>query len=293
MIADVQALTDNFENPAKVSNNVMEVMLDYLAVGIDPNKTTIFIQSMIPQIAELTVLFMNLVTVARLERNPTVKEEIKNKGLERSLPVGFLAYPVSQTADITFVAAEVVPVGNDQLPMIEQACEIVDRFNSIYGPTLVRPRAIIPEEGARLPGIDGNKMSKSMNNAIYLSDEATEIKDKVMRMYTDPTHLRAQDPGKLAGNVVFAFLDVFCPDKPLVQRLQAHYQRGGLGDVKVKTLLIDLLEALIAPIRAKRKQFASEPAAVRKLLQQGTEKTLQRAETTMQKVRAAIGINYF
>lgn len=293
MIADVQALTDNFENPKKVSANVFEVALDYLAVGIDPAKTTIFIQSMIPQIAELTVLFMNLVTVARLERNPTVKEEIKSKGFERSLPLGFLAYPVSQTADITFIGAEFVPVGNDQLPMIEQTCEIVDRFNNIYGPTLVRPQAVVPEIGARLPGIDGNKMSKSLNNAIYLSDEAVDIKEKVMRMYTDPEHLRVEDPGKVEGNVVFSFLDIFATDKNLVEQLKVDYQRGGLGDVKLKKMLIEILESFISPVRERRKQFASDPSEIFKIIQAGTTKTLARAEIIMQKVRAAIGINYF
>ncbi len=294
MIADVQALTDNFENPENVNSNVMEVMLDYLAVGIDPSKTTIFIQSMIPQIAELTVLYMNLVTVARLERNPTVKEEIKSKGFGRSLPVGFLVYPVSQAADITFIKADVVPVGSDQIPMIEQTCEIVDKFNRIYGPVLVRPRAIVPEEGARLPGIDGfAKMSKSLNNAIYLSDEPDILKEKVMRMYTDPNHIKVEDPGKVEGNVVFAFLDVFCENKAMVQDLKEHYRRGGLGDVKVKQILLEVLEEFLRPIRERRKVFASDRAQVLQIIKDGTEKVLYKAEQTMVEVRRAIGINYF
>ena len=293
MVADIQALTDNFENPDKVRNNVEQVVLDYLAVGIDPQKSTIFIQSLIPQIAELTVLYMNLVTVARLERNPTVKEEIKNKDLERALPVGFLAYPISQAADITILGAQVVPVGSDQLPMLEQTCEIVDRFNAIYGPTLVRPRALVPEIGARLPGVDGQKMSKSANNAIYMSDSADVLKQKVMQMYTDPQHLRVEDPGKVEGNVVFAFLDSFATDQHKVAALKMQYTRGGLGDVKLKLQLLDILEAIVAPIRARRQVFAADIAQVHKILQQGSMLAQERAAQTMQAVRQAVKIDYF
>lgn len=294
MIADIQALTDNFQNPEKVSSNVLEVVLDYLAVGIDPEKTTIFVQSMIPEIAELTVLYMNLVTVARLERNPTVKEEIKNKGIEKTLPVGFFAYPISQAADITFVDADVVPVGNDQLPMIEQTCEIVDRFNHIYGQTLVRPRAIVPEKGARLPGIDGGaKMGKSLGNAIFLADEPDQLKEKVMKMYTDPDHIRVEDPGKVEGNVVFSFLDIFCQNKTMVADLKEHYQRGGLGDVKVKKVLLEVLEEFLAPIRERRKRFAADKAQVLEIIRQGTQKARQRGAQTMTRVRKSMGIDYF
>lgn len=294
MVADIQALTDNFENPEKVSSHVLEAVLDYLAVGIDPEKTTIFVQSMIPEIAELTVLYMNLVSVARLERNPTVKDEIKNKGIEKTLPVGFFAYPISQAADITFADTDVVPVGQDQLPMIEQTCEIVDKFNRLYGDTLVRPKAVIPEEGARLPGIDGSaKMSKSMNNAIFFADEPDTLKEKVMRMYTDPDHIKVEDPGKIEGNTVFTFLDVFCQNKAMVQDLKDHYQRGGLGDVKVKKVLLEVLEELLQPIRERRKLFAADKAQVLEILKQGTARARDKGAQTMARVRKAMGINYF
>ncbi len=293
MIADVQALTDNYDNPAKVRENVIEVALDYLAVKIDPKKTTIFIQSMIPEIAELTIFYLNLVTVSRLKRNPTVKAEIKQRGFGESIPAGFLMYPVSQAADITFVKANIVPVGQDQLPMIEQTNEIVRTFNRIYHcNVLVEAEAMIPKV-ARLPGIDGKaKMSKSLGNAIFLSDEADVIKKKVMSMYTDPEHIRVEDPGKIEGNTVFAYLDAFDPNKQKVQELKEHYQRGGLGDVTVKKYLIDVLEAFIAPIRERRKEFAHDKQAVMNILLEGTEKTRAVAKQTMKEVRQVMYLDY-
>jgi len=258
LIADVQALTDNFKDPQKVRDNVLEVALDYLAVGLDPERTTIFIQSLVPALAELTVFYLNLVTVARLERNPTVKTEIKEKGFGASIPAGFLVYPVSQAADITFCKANVVPVGEDQLPMIEQTREIVRSFNSIYGEVLVEPDPMIPDDlqSRRLPGITGNesKMSKSLNNGIYLADDADTLRAKIRQMYTDPGHLRVSDPGKIEGNTVFTYLDVFADDKQKVAELKEHYQRGGLGDVKVKDYLFEVLEATMGPIRERRRE---------------------------------------
>lgn len=293
IIADIQALSANFGNPVQINSNIVEITLDYLAVGIDPEKTTIFIQSMIPEIAELTVFFMNLVTVARLERNPTVKEEFKSKGLENNT-VGFFAHPISQAADITIFDANLVPVGQDQLPLIEQTCEIVDKFNRIYGDTLVRPEALIPEVGSRLIGIDGNaKMSKSLGNAIYLSDEPEVLKEKVMKMYTDPAHINVQDPGKIEGNVVFNFLDVFGQNKLMVQDLKDHYARGGLGDVKVKNILFDVLEEIIAPIRQRRKHFESDKAQVIEILKRGTKKAQAQAAQTMSRIKKVLGIDFF
>lgn len=293
IIADIQALSANFGNPVQINSNIIEITLDYLAVGIDPEKTTIFIQSMIPEIAELTVFFMNLVTVARLERNPTVKEEFKSKGLENNT-VGFFAHPISQAADITIFDANLVPVGQDQLPLIEQTCEIVDRFNRIYGDTLVRPEALIPEVGSRLVGIDGNaKMSKSLGNAIYLSDEPEVLKEKVMKMYTDPSHINVQDPGKIEGNVVFNFLDIFAQNKVMVKELKDHYARGGLGDVKVKNILFDVLEEIISPIRQKRKLFEADKAQVVEILKNGTKKAKIHAAQTMDRVKKALGIDFF
>ncbi len=293
IIADIQALSANFGNPVQINSNIIEITLDYLAVGIDPEKTTIFIQSMIPEIAELTVFFMNLVTVARLERNPTVKEEFKSKGLENNT-VGFFAHPISQAADITIFDANLVPVGQDQLPLIEQTCEIVDRFNRIYGDTLVRPEALIPEVGSRLVGIDGNaKMSKSLGNAIYLSDEPEVLKEKVMKMYTDPSHINVQDPGKIEGNVVFNFLDIFAQNKVMVKDLKDHYARGGLGDVKVKNILFDVLEEIISPIRQKRKLFEADKAQVVEILKNGTKKAKIHAAQTMDRVKKALGIDFF
>jgi len=293
MIADIQAMTDNYENPQKVRQNVVEVGLDYLAVGIDPEKTTIFIQSMIPQIAELTILYLNLVTVNRLKRNPTVSAEIKQKGFGESLPAGFLIYPVSQAADITVVKAHIVPVGEDQAPMIEQTNEIVRSFNRIYKTdVLVEAKAMIPSF-ARLPGIDGQaKMSKSLGNAIYLSDPADVIKDKVMRMYTDPNHLKVSDPGKVEGNTVFTYLDVFGTDTAKIQELKDQYQKGGLGDVIVKRYLIDVLNAFLDPIRTRRQEFAKDRDAVMAILLAGTHRTLQVAHQTMTDVRNAIQLNY-
>ena len=293
MIADIQALTDNYEHPEKVRKNVLQVGLDYLAVGLDPNKTTFFIQSMIPQIAELTVLYLNLVTVSRLERNPTVKTEIKQKGFERSLPAGFLVYPVSQAADITIVKGTLVPVGEDQLPMIEQTNEIVRSFNRLYkGDVFPEVKALIPKV-SRLPGTDGsNKMSKSLGNAIFLNDSLDEIKKKVMSMYTDPGHLRVEDPGKVEGNTVFTYLDIFDPNKKEVAELKEQYRRGGLGDVKLKKRLIDVLEAVIAPIRARRQELEKDPNHVMNLLLEGTKKTLQVAKQTMYDVRRAMHLEY-
>lgn len=294
MVADVQALTDNFDHPEKVSQNVLQVVLDYLAVGIDPKKTTIFIQSMIPQIAELTVFYMNLVTVARVGRNPTVKTEIKQKGLEEKLPVGFFVYPISQAADITVVKAQLVPVGEDQLPMIEQTNEIVRSFNRIYKTdTLVEVEALIPKHG-RLVGIDGQaKMSKSLGNAIFLSDEPDVLAKKVRSMYTDPKHIKVEDPGNVEGNVVFMYLDIFDKDKAEVERLKEHYKRGGLGDTVLKNRLLDVLEVFIQPIRTRRKQFAQDPQHVMNILKEGTAATEAVAHRTLIDVKKALQFNYF
>jgi len=294
IIADVQALTDNWEHPEKLKKNILEVALDYLAVGIDPNKSTIFIQSMIPQIAELTMFYLNLVTVARLKRNPTVKTEIQQKGFGQTLPAGFFVYPVSQAADITIVKGNLVPVGEDQLPMIEQTNEIVRSFNRIYNcNVLVEAEALVPKF-ARLPGVDGQaKMGKSLGNAIYLSDPIDVLSEKVMSMYTDPGHIRVQDPGKVEGNVVFTYLDVFAPDSAEVAELKAHYQRGGLGDVKLKRRLIDILNTFLEPIRERRKQLEQDPEYVMNIIYEGTQKTLDVAENTMKGVREAMKLNYF
>jgi tryptophanyl-tRNA synthetase len=293
MLADVQALTDNVQQVAKVHDNVLEVALDYLAVGIDPKKSTIFIQSMIPQIAELTIFYLNLVTVNRLKRNPTVKTEITQKGFGEQVTAGFLMYPVSQAADITIVKANVVPVGEDQLPMIEQTNEITRRFNTLYQINLFpEVQAIIPKF-ARLVGIDGAaKMSKSLGNAIYLSDDADTVTKKVMSMYTDPNHLRAADPGKVEGNPVFIYLDVFDPDIQKVQELKEHYIRGGLGDVVVKRYLAQVLNAFLDPIRAQRKEFAADKGAVMRMVLEGTERVCAVAVTTMHEVRSAMGLLY-
>jgi tryptophanyl-tRNA synthetase len=294
MIADAQALTDNADNPAKVRENVLQVALDYLAVGIDPTKSTIFIQSMIPQLPELTMFFLNLVTWNRLKHNPTVKQEIKQKGFEESVPAGFMVYPVSQAADITIVKAEIVPVGEDQLPMIEQTNELVRHFNRIYKrDVLVKAKAVIPKI-ARLPGIDGQaKMSKSLGNCIYLKDSSDEIAKKVKSMYTDPGHLRVEDPGKVEGNPVFTYLDAFDSDLSKVEEMKAHYARGGLGDSIVKKRLNEVLQSLMEPIRKRREEYAKDPSAVMNILRQGTEKTLEVAEKTMHEVKEAMLINYF
>lgn len=293
MIADVQALTDNFDHSERVRDNIKELLLDYLAVGIDPDKTTIFIQSMIPEIAELTVFYLNLVTLERVLRNPTVKDEIKQKGFEKSLPAGFAMYPVSQAADITFLNANLVPVGEDQLPMIEQTREIVRKFNSLYGETLVEPEALV---GAvkRLPGTDGgSKMSKSTGNAIYLSDEASIVTKKVMSMYTDPSRIHPTDPGKVEGNPVFVYHDAFNPNKTEVEEFKKRYQTGSVGDVEIKTRLAEVLNELLEPIRERRKEFASDHGQLDEILTRGVEKTREEALETMKKVRKAMKIDYF
>lgn len=305
MIADAQALTDNAHQPQKVRENIIQVALDYLSCGIDPQKSTIFIQSMIPELTELTFYYMNLVTVARVGRNPTVKSEIKMRGFQASIPLGFFAYPISQTADITAFAATDVPVGEDQLPMLEQCREIVHSFNSTYGETLVEPRIILPENKAclRLPGTDGKaKMSKSLGNCIYLSDDEETVRKKVMSMFTDPNHLRVEDPGTVEGNPVFVYLDAFCrpehfakfwPEYKNLDEVKAHYQRGGLGDVKIKKFLNQVLQAELAPIRARRKEWEAKLPEVYEILKAGTEKARAAAAETLHAVRAAMQINYF
>lgn len=295
LLADAQALTDNMGNYVKVSNNLLEVALDYLAVGIDPAKSTIFVQSKVPELPELTTYYLNLVTVARLERNPTIKDEIKMRGFERDIPAGFLTYPVAQAADITAFKATVVPVGADQIPMIEQTNEIVRRFNnSVDAEVLVEARALVPENGARLPGIDGKaKMSKSMGNSIPLGASPDDIRQAVKMMFTDPNHLRVNDPGQVEGNVVFAFLDAFDVNTAEVAELKAHYQRGGLGDMVIKRRLEEILQALLAPIRARRDEYAADPAQVMDILKQGTLKAREAAGRTLADVKAAMGINYF
>lgn len=296
MIADTQALTDNARNPEKIRNSLIEVALDYLAVGLDPEKSTIFIQSQIPALFELTTDYMDLVTVSRLERNPTVKTEIKQKGFGDSLPVGFLTYPVAQAADITAFKATLVPVGDDQEPMLEQTREIVRSFNRTYNvDVLVEPKGYFPPKGqGRLPGLDGNaKMSKSLGNCIYLSDDAETVKKKVMSMYTDPNHIHVEDPGQVEGNTVFTYLDVFDPDKDTVAQLKEDYQKGGLGDVKIKRYLNKVLEAELAPIRERRQKYAENLDAVYDMLYQGSQKANQVADQTLQEVRDAIGFNYF
>ena len=304
-IADAQALTDNIDNPEKVRQNVIEVALDYLACGLDPTKATIFIQSQIPELCELSFYFMDLVTVSRLQRNPTVKTEIQMRNFETSIPVGFFTYPISQAADITAFRATTVPVGEDQEPMIEQAREIVRRFNHIYGDTLVEPEILLPDNAAclRLPGTDGKaKMSKSLGNCIYLSEEADEIQKKVMSMFTDPDHLRVQDPGKIEGNTVFTYLDAFCrpehferylPEYPNLDELKGHYTRGGLGDMKVKKFLAAIMQEELSPIRERRKEFEKDIPAVYEILKKGCEVAREAAAQTMDEVRRAMKINYF
>lgn len=293
LIADIQALTDNYDNPQKVHDNVYQLMLDYLAVGLDPQKNTFFIQSQIPAIAELTVLFLNLVTVSRLRRNPTVKDEIVQKGFGEAIPAGFLIYPVSQAADIAVFKGELVPVGIDQLPVIEQAHELVQSFNRIYGDVLVKPEALLGDV-ERLVGIDGKaKMSKSLGNAIYLGDSSDVLAQKVRQMYTDPTHLRVSDPGRVEGNVVFTYLDVFDTDSEEVARLKEQYQQGGLGDMVIKKRLLEVLEAFIAPIRERRNQFSQDMVYVKQVLHDGTLRARLHAENTMSEVRQAVKIDYF
>ena len=305
MIADAQALTDNAEHPEKVRQNIIQVALDYLACGIDPEKSTIFIQSMVPELTELTFYYMNLVTVARVQRNPTVKSEIKMRNFEASIPVGFFCYPISQAADITAFRATTVPVGEDQMPMIEQCKEIVHKFNSVYGETLTDPQIVLPSNKAclRLPGIDGKaKMSKSLGNCIYLSDEADVVKKKVMSMFTDPNHLRVEDPGQVEGNPVFIYLDAFCKDEYFAEflpgyqnldELKEHYQRGGLGDVKVKKFLNKVLEAELGPIRERRKMWEQRIPDVYDILHEGSKVAEKKAAETLNDVREAMKINYF
>ncbi len=305
MIADAQALTDNFDNPDKVRANITEVALDYLAVGLDPKKSTIFVQSHIAELTELTFYYMNLVTLARLQRNPTVKAEIKQKNFEMSLPMGFLTYPVSQTADITAFKANTVPVGEDQLPMLEQAREIVRSFNGLYGETLVEPKAVLPENKSclRLPGTDGMaKMSKSLGNCIYLSDSADEIRQKVMGMFTDPNHLRVTDPGDTKNNPTFIYLDAFATDEHFAKyapeyanldEMKAHYERGGLGDMKVKKLLNAVMQETLEPIRQRREEFAKDIPAVWDMLYAGSQEAKARAAQTLSEVKKAMKIDYF
>ncbi|MDD5949313.1 MAG: tryptophan--tRNA ligase [Lachnospiraceae bacterium] len=305
MIADAQALTDNADNPEKVRQNIVEVALDYLSCGLDPEKSTLFIQSMIPELTELTFYYMNLVTVSRLQRNPTVKSEIQMRNFEASIPVGFFTYPISQAADITAFKATTVPVGEDQMPMLEQCKEIVHKFNTVYGEALVEPEILLPDNKAcmRLPGTDGKaKMSKSLNNCIYLADTPEEVKKKVMSMYTDPDHIRIEDPGKLEGNCVFTYLDAFCktehfaeflPEYNNLSELKEHYQRGGLGDVKVKKFLNQVLQAELEPIRQRRKEWEKNIPAVYEILKKGSEEAQKVAAQTLQDVKNAMKINYF
>ena len=305
MIADAQALTDNADNPEKVRQNIIEVALDYLACGLDPEKSTLLIQSQIPELCELSFYYMNLVTVSRLQRNPTVKSEIQMRNFEASIPVGFFTYPISRAADITAFKATIVPVGADQMPLLEQTKEIVHKFNSVYGETLVEPKILLPENEAcmRLPGIDGKaKMSKSLGNCIYLSEEPEDIKKKVFSMFTDPNHIRIEDPGSLEGNTVFTYLDAFCrpeyfpeflPEYANLDELKEHYQRGGLGDMKVKRFLNNVLQAELEPIRTRRKEFQKDIPAVYEILRKGSEKAEKVAAQTLREVKAAMKINYF
>ena len=305
MIADAQALTDNADHPEKVRQNIMQVALDYLSVGLDPSKSTMFIQSMIPELTELTFYYSNLVTVSRLQRNPTVKSEIKMRNFEASIPVGFFTYPISQAADITAFKATTVPVGEDQMPMLEQCKEIVHKFNAVYGETLVDPKILLPDNEAclRLPGIDGKaKMSKSLGNCIYLSDTEQDVKKKVMSMFTDPTHLRVEDPGHVEGNPVFIYLDAFSnqghfeefwPEYRNLDELKEHYRRGGLGDVKVKKFLNKVLQAELSPIRERRKQWEKDLPTVYEILKKGSEAAREVASETLKEVKASMKINYF
>lgn len=305
MIADAQALTDNFNNPDKVRDNIIEVALDYLSCGIDPDKVTIFVQSHVEQLTELMFYYMNLVTLSRLERNPTVKAEIKQKEFGASIPVGFLTYPISQAADITLFNANIVPVGEDQLPMLEQTREIVRTFNNYYSEVLVEPKAVIPDNKicSRLPGLDGKaKMSKSLGNCIYLSDSEKDVKSKVMSMFTDPNHIQITDPGKVEGNTVFTYLDAFCvdddfseflPDYKNLDELKDHYRRGGLGDVKIKKFLNNILQKELSPIREKRKHYEQNIPEIFDMLLKGSEDAREVGAETLKKVKSAMGINYF
>ena len=305
MIADAQALTDNYDNPDKIRENIVEVALDYLSCGIDPEKSVIFIQSMVPELTELTFYYMNLVTEARLHRNPTIKSEIEMRGFGRTIPAGFLCYPISQASDITAFKATTVPVGEDQMPMLEQAREIVNKFNTIYGETLVEPQILLPDNKAclRLPGTDGKaKMSKSLGNCIYLADTEEDVRKKVMSMYTDPNHLKVEDPGQVEGNTVFTYLDAFCkdehfaeflPDYASLDELKAHYRRGGLGDVKVKKFLNNVIQEELAPIRERRKYWEKNIPEVYDILKRGSEEAQKAAAETLKEVKASMRINYF
>lgn len=304
-IADLQALTDNARNPEKIRRNLIEVALDYLSVGLDPKKSVIFVQSQIPELAELTMYYMNLVTLSRLQRNPTIKTEIKERGFEKSIPVGFLTYPISQAADITAFDAKYVPVGEDQIPILEQDREIVRTFNSLYGETLVEPEQIIPDSDIckRLPGTDGKgKMSKSLGNCIYLSDEPEVIKEKVMNMYTDPNHIKVEDPGNVEDNVVFKYLDALCTDEHFkkylpeyknLDELKDHYRKGGLGDVKIKNFLNDIIQEILKPIREKRHYYEQHIDYVYDMLEEGSKAARQKASEVLKRVRRAIGVEYF
>lgn len=305
MIADAQALTDNYDNPDKIRENIVEVALDYLSCGIDPEKSVIFIQSMVPELTELTFYYMNLVTEARLHRNPTIKSEIEMRGFGGTIPAGFLCYPISQASDITAFKATTVPVGEDQMPMLEQAREIVNKFNTIYGETLVEPQILLPDNKAclRLPGTDGKaKMSKSLGNCIYLADTEEDVRKKVMSMYTDPNHLKVEDPGQVEGNMVFTYLDAFCkdeqfakflPDYASLDELKAHYRRGGLGDVKVKKFLNNVMQEELAPIRERRKYWEKNIPEVYDILKRGSEEAQKAAAETLKEVKASMRINYF
>lgn len=295
MIADKQAFTDNARDPEKIHNSLLEVALDYLAVGIDPKKTTIFVQSAIPELSELTEYFLNLVSIARLQRNPTVKTEIQQKGFGESIPAGFFIYPVSQAADIALFKGEVVPVGDDQEPMLEQTRELIRTFNRVYDVDILKePQGIFPPKGqGRIPGLDGVKMSKSLGNAIYLSDSKDELWNKIKSMYTDPTHVKVDDPGHIEGNMVFTYLDIFDPDQSKVAELKAQYQNGGLGDMKLKKYLFEVLDAELTPIRERREKFAADRGAVLEMLAEGSARARQTAQVTMHEIREAMGIEYW
>lgn len=294
--ADMQGLTDNAKNTKKIRENVFEVIKDNLSVGLDPEKVTIFVQSGVPELTELTTYYLNLVTLSRLKRNPTIKEEIKQRGFEESVPVGFLTYPISQAADITAFDATLVPVGEDQVPILEQVCEVVNTFNRLYGETLVRPKYVLPENknARRLPGIDGKaKMSKSAGNCIYLSDDTETVRKKVMSMYTDPNHIKVSDPGNTKDNPVFIYLDAFMTDREKFEELKNHYEQGGLGDKVVKETLFEVLESVLTPIREKRKYYDEHPEIVENIVKEGTKKARIKASETLKRVRERIGVEYF
>ncbi len=294
--ADMQGLTDNAKTPKKIKENVFEVIKDNLSIGLDPEKITFFVQSGVPELTELTTYYLNLVTLSRLKRNPTIKEEIKQRGFEESVPVGFLTYPISQAADITAFDANIIPVGDDQIPILEQVCEIVDTFNKTYGETLTRPKYVIPENinSRRLPGTDGKaKMSKSLGNCIYLTDDTETVRKKVMSMYTDPNHIKIEDPGNTENNPVFIYLDAFCEDREKFEELKSHYERGGLGDKVVKEYLFEVLEGILKPIREKRAYYDAHPEIVEDIIKKGTEKARIKARVVLNRVRKNIGVEYF